>query len=236
MKSIIVESAGPVLHIKLNSPGRLNALDLGQHESIRDALLTAEARDEVRVVVISGAGRAFCAGDHIKAGGAGALPRRLQHRAVDLAIGTGPLLLLEVTSILRRLTKPTLALLHGYAVGAGFDYACACDFRLATTDCIIGDPRMKLALWGAEGGSYMVPRLQGQAFLSGTTYLGQTLNGAAAAKCGFVHKIIAAPTLDDGVVAGFCMRLAELPEEAFRQQKMRMLMGVDGSFEQCFRC
>ena len=151
-------AGGVVRHLVLNRPEKLNALDQDQHARIAAAVEAGSADGEVRVICLSGRGRAFCAGDDLGAGAAEG-PDPLAGRRVDLDLGTGPALLLESAGLLRHCPKPTVVLLHGHALGSGYDYSLSCDFRLATADVNYGDPRIHRALWAAEGWSYKLPRL-----------------------------------------------------------------------------
>ena len=146
--SFVVEDDGAVRHLILNRPDKLNALDLDQHVRIKSAVEEAAADDAVRVLALSGNGRAFCAGDDLRAGApTGDDP--LAGRRVDLDLGAGPAFLLESAAVLRHCPKPTVALLHGHALGSGYDHSLSCDFRIATRDANYGDPRIHRALWAA---------------------------------------------------------------------------------------
>ena len=159
--ALIVRDEGPVRHLILNRPQKLNALDLDQHVRIKRAVEAVAADESVRVLVLSGEGRAFCAGDDLTAEAPqGEDP--MAGRRVDLDLGTGPAFLLESAAVLRACPKPTVVLLHGHALGSGYDYSLSCDFRLATEDVNYGDPRIHRALWAAEGWSYKLPRLVNQ--------------------------------------------------------------------------
>lgn len=230
--SPLVRLEGPICHIIFNNPERLNALAPMQHEGVLQALKSAEADDAVRVIVFSGAGRGFCAGDYIKGTGGGGWPARLAHRRVELDIGAGPVLLNEATTAIRNLLKPTVALMHGVALGAGYDYASSCDFRLSTHGCSIGDPRIRLGLWGAEGWSYKLSRLIGQTYVPPMTYDGGLLTGAEAAEIGFVHKLYPddAP-LKEGAHE-FLMRIASIDAVTYRKVKADILCGLDQSYAQ----
>ena len=139
--SFVVEDDGAVRHLIFNRPEKLNALDLDQHVRIKRAVEGAGADDRVRVLALSGNGRAFCAGDDLRADApTGDDP--LQGRRVDLDVGVGPTFLLESAAVLRHCAKPTVALLHGHALGSGYDYSLSCDFRLANRDANYGDPRI----------------------------------------------------------------------------------------------
>ncbi len=184
---LLIENDGAVRHLILNRPDRLNANNQAQHDRIVQALKAVAADDSVRVVAFSGRGRAFSAGDDMRDGGQP--PARMARRQVDLSVGTGPLLLHEVIDAIWTLGKPTVALIHGHALGSGYDYALACDFRFAVEDCNLGDPRVNNALWCAEGWSYKLPRLIAGGHTSRIAMLGQPLSGIEAEAVGLVQRV-----------------------------------------------
>ena len=228
--ALIVRDEGPVRHLILNRPRKLNALDLDQHVRIKRAVEAVAADQSVRVLVLSGAGRAFCAGDDLTAAALqGEDP--LAGRRVDLDLGTGPAFLLECAAVLRACPKPTVVLLHGHALGSGYDYSLSCDFRLATADVNYGDPRIHRALWAAEGWSYKLPRLVNQSVVTPVAYLGETLDGPSAEACGLVHRVYPAGADLRLAAKPFFDGLASLDAGAYAQTKARILAAVDLDFE-----
>ena len=228
--ALVVSDEGRVRHLILNRPQKLNALDLDQHVRIKRAVEAAADDDSVRLLVLSGEGRAFCAGDDLTAGAPqGEDPMR--GRRVDLDLGTGPAFLLESAAVLRACPKPTVVLLHGHALGSGYDYSLSCDFRLATEDVNYGDPRIHRALWAAEGWSYKLPRLVNQSVVTPIAYLGETMNGPAAHAYGLVHRVYPAGADLRTAAKPFFDQLANLDEGAYAQTKARILASVDLDFE-----
>lgn len=227
----LIEDDGPIRHLILNRPDKLNALDLDQHVRIKRAVEEAAAQPSVRVLTLSGNGRAFCAGDDLRAGAPhGEDP--LAGRRVDLDVGPGPTFLLESAAVLRRCPKPTVALLHGHALGSGYDYSLSCDFRLATEDVNYGDPRIHRALWAAEGWSYKLPRLVNQSVVAPIAYLGKTMNGQTAHEHGIVHAVYPAGAQLREAAQPFFERLAALDANAYADTKARILAGADSSLDQ----
>ena len=232
--ALLVEDDGPVRHLILNRPDKLNALDLDQHVRIKRAVEAAEANAQVRVLALSGAGRAFCAGEDLRAD-APTGPDPLAGRRVDLDLGAGPAFLLESAAVLRACPKPTVALLHGHALGSGYDYSLSCDFRLATEDVNYGDPRIHRALWAAEGWSYKLPKLVHQSAVAPIAYLGQTMNGQTAHSPGLVHRVYPAAADLRQAAHPFLAQLAALDADAYAETKARILASLDLSFEQALR-
>ena len=220
---------GLIRHLVLNRADKLNALDLDQHVRIKAAVEAATDDGDVRVLCLSGRGRAFCAGDDLTARSSPD-PDPLAGRRVDLDLGSGPTFLLESAAALRHCPLPTAVLLHGHALGSGYDYSLSCDFRLATEDVNYGDPRIHRALWAAEGWSYKLPRLVHQSAVAPIAYLGETMNGAAAHAFGLVHAVYPAASDLRAAARPFLNRLAALSPVAYRETKALILAGVDQDF------
>ena len=231
---LIVEDDGAVRHIRLNRPEKLNAIDPLQHERIGRAFLAADADPGVRAIAFSGVGRAFCAGDDLTADSR-SWPERMRNRLVDLDLGLGPALLLETAGWVRHVGKPTVALMHGAALGSGYDYSLSCDFRLATADVNYGDPRIHRAMWAAEGWSYKLVRQLDQSAVTPIAYLGERMDGERAFEHGLVHKVH--PAGSDLLEASrpFLAALAELDADAYRETKRAILAGLDLGFEASLR-
>jgi len=229
-KALLVYDEGPIRHIRFNRPERLNAIDTSQHERVIRNLKAADADPAVRVIVFSGEGRAFCSGDDLKASEQ-IWPERHKKRIVDLEIGIGPLLLQEATSVIRDVLKPTVALMHGHALGGGYDYATSCDFRVATEDCQFGDPRVHRALWAAEGWSYKITRLIPQGWASRIALMGEPMTGLEAEQTGLVHKVYPPESDLREAAREFLLELAELPAHAYAMRKRQILDGLELSYE-----
>ena len=227
-----VAGSGSIRHLIFNRPDKLNALDLDQHARLAAAVAAAADDDRVRVLALSGNGRAFCAGDDLRAGASKSDVDPLAGRRVDLDVGPGPVLLLQTAAALRDCPKPTVVLLHGHALGSGYDYSLSCDFRLATEDVNYGDPRIHRALWAAEGWSYKLPRLACQGAVAPIAYLGETMDGPTAHACGLVHAVYPAGSQLRQAAQPFLEELAMLPTTTYAATKA-LLLGSDGAtFEQ----
>ena len=227
--AFLVEDDGPVRHLVLNRPDKLNALDLDQHVRIKSAVEAASEDETVRAIALSGNGRAFCAGDDLSAG-APSGPDPLIGRRVGLDLGTGPAFLLESAAVLRACPKPTAVLLHGHALGSGYDYSLSCDFRLATENVNYGDPRIHRALWAAEGWSYKLPRLLNQAAVAPIAYLGETMDGQTACDRGLVHCLYPPGANLRTAAKPFLDALAALDPTAYAETKARLLASLDLDF------
>ena len=230
-RPLIIENDGPIRHLILNRTSKLNAIDAEQHDRLMAAFVDADDDPDVRVLVLSGNGRAFCAGDDLTATKR-TTPDPNAHRRVDLEMGSGPAVLVESAAKLRALTKPTVALLHGVALGSGYDYSLSCDFRVATPDVRYGDPRIDRALWAAEGWSYKLPRLTNQSTVTPIAYLGRLMNGETAFARGLVHRVVDGEPDIRASAKPFLDELANLDGSAYADTKASILQGVDATFTQ----
>lgn len=227
---LLVEDHGNVRHLILNRPEKINAIDYAQHLRLMNEFDRAASDTEVKVLCLSGMGRGFCSGDDLTAGAyEGDDP--YENRKVDLEMGSGPAILLKSCSKLHHLPKPTVALMHGIALGSGYDYSLSCDFRVATPDIRYGDPRIDRALWAAEGWSYKLTRLTNLSTVTRIAYLGELMNGEQAKKFGLVHAVV------DGVpdirksTAPFIERLVHVSNNAYAETKSSILQGMDSTFD-----
>lgn len=227
--ALIVYDEGPIRHLRFNRPEKLNAIDTEQHERVIQAVRRAEQDPAVKVIVFSGEGRAFCAGDDLKAA-EHIWPERHLKRLVDLEIGVGPLILQEATTVIRNALTPTVVLMHGYALGGGYDYATSCDFRIATEDCRFGDPRVHRSLWAAEGWSYKLLRLVPGGHAARVALLGEPLTGLEALRIGLVHRVYPAGSDLTEAAHGFLLELAALAGETYALIKRHILEGLDLSY------
>ena len=227
-----VGDSGSIRHLILNRPEKLNALYLDQHARLDAAIAAAAEDDDVRVLALSGNGRAFCAGDDLRAGAPNSDTDPLAGRRVDLDVGPGPVVLLQAAAALRECPKPTVALMHGHALGSGYDYSLSCDFRLATEDVNYGDPRIQRALWAAEGWSYKLPRLVCQSAVAPIAYLGELMDGRTAHARGLVHAVYPAGVNLREAALPFLEELAMLPTSTYAATKALLLGSEDATFEQ----
>ena len=228
---LIVKDVAGVRHLILNRPQKLNAIDYAQHLRLLQAFEAAADDNEVKVVALSGLGRAFSAGDDLsQTPFEGDDP--FSYRKVDLEMGSGPVVLLESAKKLRRLPKPTVALMHGVALGSGYDYSLSCDFRVASPDLRYGDPRIKRALWAAEGWSYKLPRLTNLSITSQVAYQGEEMNAKTAMEFGLVSVIVDSNSDIRKAAQPFLDRLLQLAGPAYASTKTNFLNSLDCGFTQ----
>jgi len=187
---VLYAVAGGIARVTINRPERRNAMSYGVMQGLRDAVAAARADDDVRVVLLTGAGdRAFCAGADL--GG-------IAENAGAAAAHDGRGLLADLFRELWRLGKPTIARVRGYALAGGFGLALACDFVVAADEAQFGTPEVNVGLW-----PYMitVPLLRSMPpkkvlELQAT---GRRVDAAEAERIGFVTRVVPVDELDAAV-------------------------------------
>ncbi|HSB11708.1 MAG TPA: enoyl-CoA hydratase-related protein [Blastocatellia bacterium] len=157
-REIIYSKENRVATITLNRPSKLNAYSEVMVHEIISALSDARDDDDVRAVIITGAGRGFCSG--------GDISRDFQYPARYRGHRMEAMLEMRenmhrLVSLLRRFDKPTIAAVNGAAVAGGLTLALCCDFRIAAESAKLGDTSLKFALIPDEGGAYLFPRFMG---------------------------------------------------------------------------
>lgn len=158
MKDLLVKKENHLLWITLNRPESANAISLDMVDSLCRELQAAELDPEVRVVILKGAGKHFCAGGDVKA----------MHECSGMFAGQSNELRLRYHQGIQRIPrtieafqKPIIAMIHGAAVGAGLDLACMCDLRVASMKARFAQTFSKLSLVPGDGGSFFLQRVVG---------------------------------------------------------------------------
>jgi len=183
MSSILVSLDAGVLGITLNRPDKLNAFNPEMHQLLRKALERALDEDAVRAVLLTGAGRAFCAGQDLS-------ERKVAADApIDLSVSLGshynPLV-----RRLRELPKPVVCAVNGVAAGAGANIALACDLVVAARSASFVQSFARLGLVPDSGGTWLLPRLAGAARAMSLALLGEPLSAERAEHWGLIWKVV----------------------------------------------
>ena len=203
------EVADAIATITLDRPEALNALTIPMKTELLDAL-TAVARDRgVRAVVLTGAGRAFCAGQDLK--------ERLEPDAVPLAVELRERYNPIITAM-RRLDQPIVGAINGVAAGAGASLAFACDIRVAAQSASFVLAFGRIGLVPDSGATWFLPRLVGPAKAAELALLGETMSAVDAERFGLVVRVVAADALAAEARAT-AARLAGLAPLALAQTK-----------------
>ncbi|ANS80064.1 Enoyl-CoA hydratase [Serinicoccus hydrothermalis] len=215
--SVLASEAGRVLTITLNRPERKNAMDPASWDLLFDILRTAEVDPSVRVVVITGAGDAFCAGADISSAPVGHPVTRVSRIARTAAALFG-------------FPKPVIARVDGAAVGAGWNLALCCDFVVASDRSRFSEIFVRRGLSVDFGGSWLLPQLVGLQQAKRLALLGDFVSAAEARELGLVTTVCPAERLD-GAVADLAGRLADGPPIAQALNKALLNEGTLSTFE-----
>lgn len=196
MEPVLVSLDSGVLRVTLNRPERLNAFNPAMHEGLAGAMTRAESEAAIRCVLITGAGRGFCAGAD--------LTQRDMKSEAPIDLGSG----LEawynpLVRRMRALPKPIVCAVNGVAAGAGANFALACDIVLAARSASFIQAFVKIGLVPDCGGSYFLPRLAGTQRAMALAMTGERLSAEDAERHGIVWK-----TVDDDKLMAEALKLA----------------------------
>lgn len=190
MNSIIYEKDGPIAWIILNDPDRLNALSEEMGVAIAQLVPQINKDKSVRVVILTGAGRAFSAGGNLDIIEA----RTHKKAAVNQQEMIG--FYNRFLSILK-IEVPTIAMINGPAIGAAFCMTLACDLRIASTEAKMGVNFVKLGLSPGMGGTFLLPHILGTPAALDLLLTGRTLSAEEALRRNIIHHLFAPETLKD---------------------------------------
>jgi 2-(1,2-epoxy-1,2-dihydrophenyl)acetyl-CoA isomerase len=198
------EVSGPVATITLNRPDRLNAMTEELIGGVLACLEQAAADAAIRVVVLTGAGRGFCAGGDLGAMGEFARPRTEEASRAELRR------LHRTTELLHEMPKVTIAAVNGPCAGAGLSWACACDLRIAAESAVFRTAFLSAGVTGDFGGTWSLTRLVGAGRARHLFFLNEKLSAASAAAIGLVGEVVPDGALM-GRVADIASGLAQAP-------------------------
>ncbi len=217
------ECAGGIATVTLDRPDKLNALTFEVYADLRDLLAQLPQRGDVRVLVVRGAGRAFCSGGDVNEI-IGATLRMGQDELLAFTRMTG-----EVIRGMRECPVPVIAVVHGMAAGAGAVIALAADFRVATPAARFAFLFTKVGLSGGDmGAAYLLPRLVGLGRATQLLMLGDTIGAEHADRIGLISELVPEDRLEEAV-SGLAGRLARGPAHAYAQTKALLTREQDMS-------
>jgi 2-(1,2-epoxy-1,2-dihydrophenyl)acetyl-CoA isomerase len=216
---VLEERRGNVAVIRLNRPDKLNALNIELGRGLVHALLHASQDNSVRAVVLTGAGRGFCAGGDLE------LIRDLRKRnasdELKVLLETGKEMCLAIATM----TKPVIAAVNGPAAGGGMNLALAADMRIASDQASFAESFAKVGLYPDFGGTYFLPRIVGPALSAELFYTAETLSAEDALRLGIVNRVFPADKFEEET-AKIVDVLAGAPTVALRDVK-RTIVGDD---------
>ena len=222
---VAVEVDGAVGTVTLNRPDKLNSFTVDMVQELKDALTMLAGSAAVRVIVLTGAGRAFCAGADV-----GLLRSLIEkfdeatgRRLVDGMRG--------VAAIMRQAPQPVLGSLNGVAAGGGANLALGCDLRIAADTAQIGQVFMKIGLHPDWGGTFFLPRLVGPSKALELLLGADLVDAAECLRLGLVNRVVPAAQLAEAT-RDWALRIAAAPPLAVRRAKQAVYLSERASLEE----
>ena len=216
METIVIRLEPPLAWIVLNRPERLNAISPKMIKELSKALDELEENEEVRVVILTGTGRAFSAGADVTAF-AGVTPFKSMVFSKKFQ---------EMLFKLEYFTKPVIIAINGYALGGGLELAMAGDIRIASRTAQLGQPEINLGFIPGAGGTQRLPRLVGPSRAKELIYTGDMIPADEAHRIGLVDKVVPPEQLEREARA-LGLKLAEKPPLALMAAKYAIQMGLE---------
>lgn len=218
-ETIRYELNSGIAWIYLNRPEKLNAFIAKMNREVKDAIKAASVDDQVRCIVITGEGRAFCSGQDLSE-----VDENMDHGQV-LRDHYGPMIMQ-----IRQCEKPIVAAVNAVAAGAGFSLALACDFRLVSERASFLNAFIHVGLIPDSGNLYYLTQLVGQSKAVELSILGEKIPAVDAVAMGLANRLISLDTWEEDVSA-FAARLAALPTKAIGLIKRSLKAVTELSFE-----
>ncbi len=216
-----------VATLTMNRPERRNAMSAEMMTGLAEALPRLAEDPDVGVIILTGAGPAFCAGGDVKAMAASTGEQTLEQRASRLRKG------MEVSRWLHEMPKPTIAMMRGAAAGAGLSMALACDMRFAAEGTKITSAFINVGFSGDYGGSYFLTKLVGTAKARELYFSGDIILAEEAERIGLINRVYADDELEQATQT-FAQKMASGPRIALGYMKKNMNAAEVGSLAQCF--
>ncbi len=230
---LLEDFADGVATLTMNRPEARNAMTGEMMEALNQAVYRLAMNPEVRCVVLTGAGNAFCAGGDVKGQAKAAAERSsgstfsIEQRVHGLRSG------METSRLLHEMPKPTLAVIPGAVAGAGLSLALACDLRIAAAEAKFTTAFAKVGASGDYGGSYFLPRLVGAAKARELYFTADIITGQKAFELGLVNYAFPGAELKAEAQA-FARKLAGLPTVAIGYMKRNLNAADEASLSQVF--
>ena len=220
-QDIIYTKEQGIASITLNRPDNRNAYSPGMREGIHEAIEDAAKDDEVKVLVITGAGRAFCSGADVKsmAEQLGQSAREEKGRRPETEQVQRPILL-------QRFKKPIIASINGVAVGGGLDFACACDIRIASDKARFAELNIRRGIIPATGGTFFLPRLVGIDKACQLIWTGDMIDAGEAERIGLVTMVVPHEELESAT-RDLAEKITKGPQLAIQNGKRAIYEGME---------
>lgn len=219
-ETLLVDKQDFVTTVTLNRPDRLNALNMQLVNELHDVLAEEDRNDETRVIVLTGAGRAFSAGADLR-------PSDTDSRPPS---ANAPTLAEKLFQALSDVEKPIIASINGVAVGGGCTMTLLCDIRIASENARFQLPFTKLGICAELGSTYVLPRLIGLGKASELVLTSKMIEAEEAGQMGLVNHVVPADKLVE-VTLEMANSIAKLPPMAVRMNKRGLKLGIASDIE-----
>ncbi len=234
-KTLLLKKENNIATLTLNRPERLNAINAQMMEELPCALYEIAQDKDLRVMILTGAGRAFCAGGDISqptdSSGFGTTVQEISHGLRRVYRDT--------TLQLHNLEIPTIAMVNGVASGWGFDLALACDLRIGSDKARFMVAFTRVGLTPATGGVWLMPRIMGIAKAAELIFTADFLEAAEAQRLGVLNRVVPAADLEKEAKE-LARKIANGPPIAIRLAKMQLYRGMhtemDAAFDTAAAC
>ena len=217
--------------LTMNRPEARNAMSGEMNAAMQDMLAQFETDTEVRCVVLTGAGKGFCAGGDVK-GMAASGDGTVGTNTIDSAIHRQRVHQRATSGKLFKMPKPTLASLPGAAAGAGLSYALACDLRIMASNALLTTAFARVGFSGDYGGSYFMTQLIGSAKARELYYLSERVSAEEALNLGLTNWVCEPEELEEKTLE-IALRLANGPSVAYRYMKENLNRAMSGEVDDC---
>jgi 2-(1,2-epoxy-1,2-dihydrophenyl)acetyl-CoA isomerase len=213
--------------ITLNRPQKLNAFTPDMYQGLLQMITDAADDDDVRVLVITGRGRAFCVGADVKRLEQGLAKRNNLHVPKEATAESVSKIL---TLPLQRMEKPVIAAINGIAAGGGLDAACACDIRIASEKATFSSVFVRRGIVPTMGGTYFLPRLVGIDKACEMIWTGELVDAEEADRIGLVTSVVPHDELE-AAVEELALKIASGPPLAIKESKRLIYSGLNMDLE-----
>ena len=219
-ETIILKKEDHVATITLNRPHALNALTIQMFDELKAALQDVNEDDDIRVMILTGAGKAFTAAVDTKEAGGQVGKRLFPNMSIEeirQLARHGPQ---QITRGIINMEKPTIAMVNGMAIADGFDWCLACDIRIGSENARFMNGFVNMALFPNTGGTWLYPRSMPLGKALELFYTGDWLEAEEAYKLGVLNKLVPAGKLEEETMA-LARKIAQGPPAAIRLMKLQ---------------
>jgi enoyl-CoA hydratase len=220
--TVIFQKKDNVGIIKFNRPKRLNAINDSLLKGFNRHLEEAREDPQVLSVILTGAGRAFCAGEDLKETSAGKTFKQWCDEVDGLQ---------EVQRVIMRLGKPLIAAVNGYAVGGGLEFALSCDIRIAADDARMGFPETGVGLTVTTAGTKLITQIVGLGKAKELIFTGRFVDAEEALAIGLVNKVVSSESLINQTME-MCRIINERSSLALKLSRIALDQAMSADFEQ----